>query len=44
MDRGATKEPVRSTPASDELEEWTRRQIQEWTPQLLVDKVTESLR
>ena len=29
MDKGATKEPVRSTPAWDELEEWTRERIQE---------------
>ena len=28
MDKGATKEPVTSTPAWDELEEWTRGRIQ----------------
>ena len=29
MDEGATKGPVTSTPAWDELDEWTRRRIQE---------------
>ena len=27
MDKGATKEPVTSTPAWDELEEWTRGRV-----------------
>ena len=43
MDKGATKEPVTSTPAWDELEEWTRGRIQEWMQQLLVEEVTEFL-
>ena len=43
MDQGATKEPVASTPAWDELEEWTRGRIQEWMQQLLVEEVTEFL-
>ena len=43
MDKGATKEPVTSTPAWDELEEWTRGRIQEWMQQMLVDEVTEFL-
>ena len=33
MHKGAAKEPVRSTPAWDELEEWTRGRIQD-TPHL----------
>lgn len=44
MDKGATREPVASTPAWDELEEWTRGRIQEWMQQLLVDEVTDFLR
>ena len=43
MDKGATKEPGTSTPAWDELEEWTRGRIQEWMQQLLVEEVTEFL-
>ena len=43
MDKGATKEPVTSTPAWDELEEWTRGRIREWMQQMLVDEVTEFL-
>ena len=43
MDKGATKEPVTSTPVWDELEEWTRGRIQEWMQQLLVDEVSEFL-
>ena len=43
MDKGAMKEPVASTPAWDELEEWTRGRIQEWMQQLLVEEVTEFL-
>ena len=43
MDKGAAKEPVTSTPAWDELEEWTRGRIQEWMQQLLVEEVTEFL-
>ena len=44
MDKGATKEPVKSTPAwGDELEERTRGRIQEWMQQMLVDEVTEYL-
>jgi transposase-like protein len=43
MDKRATKEPVTSTPAWDELEEWTRGRIQEWMQQMLVDEVTEFL-
>ena len=43
MDKGATKEPVTSTPAWDELEEWKRGRIQEWMQQMLVDEVTEFL-
>ena len=43
MDKGATKEPVTSPPAWDELEEWTRGRIQEWMQQMLVDEVTEFL-
>ena len=43
MDKGATKEPVTSTPAWDELEEWSRGRIQEWMQQLLVEEVTEFL-
>ena len=35
MDKGATKEPVTSMPAWDELEEWTRGRIQEWMQQML---------
>ena len=41
MDKGATKEPVTSTSAWEELEEWTRGRIQEWMQQLLVEEVTE---
>ena len=43
MDQEAMKEPVTSTPAWDELEEWTRGRIQEWMQQLLVEEVTEFL-
>ena len=44
MDKGAMKEPVTSTPAWDELEEWTSgRIIQEWMQQLLEEEVTEFL-
>ena len=43
MDKGATKEPVTSTPVWDELEEWSRGRIQEWMQQLLVEEVTEFL-
>jgi len=43
MDKGATKEPVTSTPVWDELEEWTRGRIQEWMQQLLVEEVNEFL-
>ena len=43
MDKGATKEPITSTLAWDELEEWTRGRIQEWMQQLLVEEVTEFL-
>ena len=43
MDKGATKEPVTSTPVWDELEEWTRGRIQEWMQQLLVEEVSEFL-
>ena len=43
MDQGAIKEPVASTPAWDELEEWTRGRIPEWMQQLLVEEVTEFL-
>lgn len=43
MDKGAMKGPVTSTPAWDELEEWTRGRIQEWMQQMLVDEVTEFL-
>ena len=43
MDKGATKEPVTSTPVWDELEEWTRGRIQEWMQQLLVQEVSEFL-
>ena len=43
MDKGAMKTPVTSTPAWDELEEWTRGRIQEWMQQMLVDEVTDFL-
>ena len=43
MDQEAMKEPAASTPAWDELEEWTRGRIQEWMQQLLVEEVTEFL-
>ena len=43
MNKGAMKEPVTSTPAWDELEEWTRGRIQEWMQQMLVDEVTDFL-
>ena len=43
MDKGAMKEPVASTPAWNELEEWTRGRTQEWMQLLLVDEVTEFL-
>ena len=36
MDKGATKEPVTSTTAWDEVEEWTRGRIQEWMQQMLL--------
>ena len=34
---------VTSTPAWNELEEWTTGRIQEWLQQMLVDEVTEFL-
>ena len=43
MDKRAMKEPVASTPAWDELEEWTRGRTQEWMQKLLVEDVTEFL-
>ncbi len=43
MNKKAMKEPVASTPAWDELEEWTRGRIQEWMQQMLVDEVTDFL-
>lgn len=43
MGKGAMKTPCQSTPAWDELDEWTSGHIQEWMQQMLVDEVTDFL-